>query len=159
MNSEQRYLQQCIDRAVESVATGGGPFAAMIVRRDRILAMADNRVTANNDPTAHAEVNALRQAGAAAGRPHLPDCVLYASCEPCPMCLAAAMWARVSRIVFAAPHTEAVRAGFADTGIARSLYGQPWPVDLEPGFFEHQQLPGASAPFEAWLAKSDRIEY
>lgn len=161
MTQEQdsQFLEQCIDRAVASVATGGGPFAAAVVRDGRILAQADNRVTTINDPTAHAEVAAIREAGRLAGKPHLPDCVLYTSCEPCPMCLAAAMWARIPRVVYAAPHSEALRAGFADTAIAQRLYGQSRPASLEAGYLQHCELPRAGEPFDAWLANTERVEY
>ena len=152
-------LEQCITLAVDSVASGGGPFAALLVRDGQVIARAWNRVVPNCDPTAHAEVEALRQGGTALGTPHLDDCTLYASCEPCPMCLAAALWSRVSRIVYAAPHDEAIRAGFADTHIARQLYGQSGPVALQEGLLEPCPVPRLSAPFDAWLARSDRIPY
>jgi guanine deaminase len=153
------YLNDAIALAVDSVTTGGGPFGAMVVCGDEVIARACNRVTVHNDASAHAEVEAIRQAGARLGRPHLQDCVLYASCEPCPMCLAAALWAQIPRIVFAAPHAEAIRAGFADTDIALQLYGQARPVAPAAGLLTRLPLPQASAPFDAWLAKSDRQAY
>ena len=162
VNSAQRdreYLRQCIDHAVASVAGGGGPFAAMIVRNGEVLGKAGNCVTLDNDPTAHAEVGAIRQAAARIGDPHLLGCVLYASCEPCPMCLAAALWAHVPRIVYAAPHAEAVRAGFDDTAFALQLFGQVMPVALPAGQLQQIAMPQAGAPFDAWLAKGDRQPY
>lgn len=156
---DQAFLQQCIDAAVVSVAGGGGPFAAMIVRNGEVLGKAANCVTLNSDPTAHAEVGAIRLAAARTGDPHLLDCVLYTSCEPCPMCLAASLWAHVPRIVYAAPHTEAVRAGFDDTAFALQLFGQVMPVALPAGQLQHIAMPQAGAPFDAWLAKSDRQPY
>lgn len=161
MTQEQdaQFLEQCVERAVSSVATGGGPFAALVVRDGEILARADNRVTTINDPTAHAEVSAIREAARLSGQPHIPGCVLYSSCEPCPMCLAAAMWARISRVVYAAPHSEALRAGFADTSIAQRLYGRSRPASLEPGYLQHCEVARAEEPFDAWLAKTDRVEY
>ncbi len=156
---DHEFLQQCIDHAVASVAGGGGPFAAMIVRDGVVLAKAGNCVTLHNDPTAHAEVGAIRQAAARIGNPHLQDCVLYSSCEPCPMCLAASLWAHVPRIVYAAPHTEAVRAGFDDTAFALQLFGQVMPVALPEGQLQHVAMPQSGAPFDAWLAKVDRQPY
>lgn len=82
-------------------AGAGGPFGAVVARGDHILGQAHNRVLASNDPTAHAEVEAIRQAAGAVGSPHLSGATLYASCEPCPMCAGAAMWARVDRVVYA----------------------------------------------------------
>lgn len=153
------YLQQCIALAVESAVGGGGPFGAMVVHEGEVIARCANGVTLRSDPTAHAEVEAIRQASRALGNPHLTDCVLYASCEPCPMCLAAALWAHIPRIVYAAPYAEAERAGFADSVIASSLYGQPRPRALPPGLLMHCALGEAVEPFDAWLANPDRVEY
>lgn len=154
-----KYLQKAISLAADSVHTGGGPFGAVIVREGDIIAQAHNEVTLIHDPSAHAEVAAIRKAGAVLGRPHMDDCVLYASCEPCPMCLAAAMWARIPQIIFAAPHSEAIRAGFADTDIALQLYGQARPVALGEGLLTQLELPSASLPFDTWLSRVDRQEY
>lgn len=158
-NKDKVFIAECIQLAVDNVSRGGGPFSAIVVHEGEVLARACNQVTIRPDPTAHAEVEALREAARITGNPHLTDCVLYASCEPCPMCLASAMWAHVSRIVFTAPHSEAVRAGFADTDIAEQLYGQARPVALKPGFLYQCQHPRSGAPFDAWLAKTDRREY
>lgn len=159
IEQDKQFLQQCIEQAISSVAYGGGPFAAMIVHDGQILAQSGNCVTRDNDPTAHAEVEVIRQAAALLENPHLEDCVLYASCEPCPMCMATAMWAHIPRIVYAATHDEAIRAGFDDTVIAMNLYGQTMPRSLPAGLLQHVELPEASAPFDAWLAKEDRIPY
>lgn len=153
------FLQQCIELAIESAGNGGGPFGALVVRDGRVLAAAANRVTLDFDPTAHAEVEAIRRATHLLGTPHLADCVLYASCEPCPMCLAAALWARIPHVIFAATHADAERAGFADTSIARQLYGQPQPQALRAGLMQHFSLANAMAPLDAWLAKQDRVDY
>lgn len=159
IEQDRQFLRQCVALAVDSVANGGGPFAAMVVRDGKVLAQSGNCVTNSSDPTAHAEVQTLRQAAALTGDPHLTDCTLYASCEPCPMCLAAAMWAHIPRIIYAATHDEAIRAGFDDTAIAIALYGQPLPVNLPTGRFQHLPIPESSAPFDAWLAKEDRVPY
>jgi guanine deaminase len=156
---DTQQLQRAIELARESVRTGGGPFGAVITCQGQIVAEACNRVTVHNDPTAHAEVEALRQAARKLGRPHLSDCVVYASCEPCPMCLAASLWAQIPRIVFAAPYTEAIRAGFADTPIAMQLYGQARPLAPVEGLLTHLPLDEASAPFDDWLACTHRKPY
>lgn len=157
--SDDRRLQHAIAMAVDSVQTGGGPFGAVVYRGGELIAEGNNRAIPHCDPTAHAEIVALRKAGRQLGHPHLRGCVLYASCEPCPMCLAAALWARVERIIYAAPHTEAQRAGFDDSEFARQLYGQADPVALPAGFLQHREVPGAPTPFDAWLEKEDRSAY
>lgn len=158
-DQDESFLKQCIALALESVSIGGGPFGALVVRDGKVLTRATNRVTLNSDPTAHAEIEAIRSSTRSIGNPHLDDCVLYASCEPCPMCLAAALWARIPRVVFAAAHAEAERVGFADTCIASQLYGQHQPRSLRPGFMQHYPIANASAPFNAWRSKPDRVEY
>lgn|ERR1700722_1321 len=116
------FLQMAIDLAAQHMrARDGGPFGAVIARGADILARGWNQVPSTNDPTAHAEISAIRAATAAVGSPQLPGCVLYASCEPCPMCLGAAYWARLDRIVFAATRTDAAAAGFQDEHIYEEL--------------------------------------
>jgi len=154
---DAHWLGRAIALAEQSVAAGGGPFGAVVVRAGECVAEARNSVVQSCDASAHAEINALRAAGSILGRPHLHDCVLYASCEPCPMCLAACLWAHVPRIVFAAGHDEASRAGFDDTPIAMALYGQPRPQACER--LEQIPHPRAAAPFAAWLALADRRRY
>ncbi len=156
---ERDYLQQSLDEAVRSVAAGGGPFAALIVHQGRIIARASNGVTRLNDPSAHAEVEAIRRAAAHLKHPHLADCTLYSSCMPCPMCLATALWAHIPRIVFAASAEQAAHAGFDDSALAHRLYGQASPVNLPPDLLVQYPLQHANAPFEAWLAKADRQPY
>jgi tRNA(Arg) A34 adenosine deaminase TadA len=103
--------------AQHSRAKEGGPFGAIITRRNEIIAQGWNRVTSSNDPTAHAEINSIRAAAAALGDFQLRGCALYTSCEPCPMCLGAAWWARLDRIVFAATRADAAAIGFDDEEI------------------------------------------
>ena len=114
-------MQQAIALSLENVrSNSGGPFAALVVRDDTILAEGTNRVTALNDPTAHAEIVAIRRACQAAGSFQLSGCELYTTCEPCPMCMGAIYWARLTRIYYAATHDDAAQAGFDDSFI----YGQ-----------------------------------
>ena len=116
------FIQRAIALAAQHMrAKDGGPFGAIMVRENKIIATGWNQVTSSNDPTAHAEVMAIRAAAAGLGSFVLQGCVLYTSCEPCPMCLGAAYWARVERIVFAATRTDAAGAGFDDEELYREL--------------------------------------
>ena len=134
----------------------GGPFGAVVVRDGAIVARGWNSVTSALDPTAHAEVVAIRRACRALGSFSLAGCNLYASCEPCPKCLAAAYWARVDRLVFAATRDDAARAGFDDAFIYDQV---PLPA-AERSLATSQLLRlEAVAVFDAWLAKSDRVPY
>lgn len=155
-DEDVRWLHVAIERARRSVTEGGGPFAAVVVADGQLVADGVNRVTRDNDPTAHAEITALRAAGAVRGDFHLGGTVLYASCEPCPLCLAAALWARIDRLVFAADRHDAAAAGFDDAAF-HALFAprtDGWP-------FARVQRPVsiAVAPFEDWLAKTDRVTY
>lgn len=153
---DETWLTRAIDLASQNVADGGGPFGAVIVRGDAEVARGQNRVTRDLDPTAHAEVSAIRAAAQRLGDFSLAGCTLYSSCEPCPMCLASALWARVDRIVYASDRHDAARAGF-DDGDFYSLFDKPrseWAVAIEA-----QRLPGAGDPFDAWLADEDRTAY
>jgi len=153
---DTRWIERTIQLAVDNVANGGGPFGALIVRNGELVAEGQNRVTANLDPTAHAEVVAIRAACQAAGDFSLAGATLYTSCEPCPLCLAAALWARVDRVVFAANRDDAAHGGFDD----REFYElfardrSTWEVSI------HSLRPAnATAPFDAWLSKGDRTDY
>src|SRR3989442_1376374 len=117
-----RFMQEAINLALESVQRGnGGPFGAVIVRGDTIVGRGANQVTASNDPTAHAEIIAIRDACRQLSTFRLSDCELYASCEPCPMCLAAIYWARIKRVCYASTRNDAVEAGFSDELIHREI--------------------------------------
>jgi guanine deaminase len=119
---DQAFMARAIRLSLENVASGcGGPFAAVIVNDNRIVAEGANRVTLSKDPTAHAEVIAIRQACQALGVFELKGCEIYTSCEPCPMCLGAIYWARLSRVYYAALAADAAQAGFDDALIYREL--------------------------------------
>lgn len=134
----------------------GGPFGCVIVKEDQIIAEAYNCVTSNNDPTAHAEIVAIRQACEKLGTYQLTGCTVYTSCEPCPMCLGAIYWARPARVVFAATRHDAAAIGFDDQFIYNELE-KPMAERKIP--FQHLPLPKADALFEAWQAKEDKMEY
>jgi guanine deaminase len=150
------WLEQAVGLAVENVAAGGGPFGALIVREETVLATGQNRVTRDLDPTAHAEVTAIRAACAELGDFSLAGCTLYTSCEPCPLCVSAALWARVDRVVYAADRHDAARGGFDDREFyelfARDRATWPTPVDAVA-------LPTSFTPFQAWLDDSARTPY
>jgi tRNA(Arg) A34 adenosine deaminase TadA len=151
------FLRRAIRLATENVLRGaGGPFGAVIVREDRIVAEGVNTVTTANDPTAHAEVNAIRAAAGALGTFSLAGCQLYSSCEPCPMCLAAAYWARIDAIYYGASASDAERAGFDDSFIYRELRKD----NAERKLPATQLLcDEAWASFAAWTAAANKVEY
>ena len=123
---DQEFIQHAINLAADHMrAKDGGPFGAVIVRENKIIAAGWNQVTSSNDPTAHAEVVAIRAAASQLGSFVLSGCVLYTSCEPCPMCLGAACWARVERIVYAATRADAAGAGFDDELLYNELALSP----------------------------------
>lgn len=155
--SDALFLREAIAVAEGGVRSGaGGPFGALVVQDGRVLGRGSNRVLVDLDPSAHAEIVAIRAACAAAGDFSLAGCTLYASSEPCPMCLAAIHWARIERVVFAASRHDAARAGFDD----ERLYAQ---LALAPGQralrLEQLELEEARRPFELWMAKPDRVPY
>ena len=155
--ADRTHLVRAIELAEANVAGGqGGPFGAVIVREGRVIAEGVNEVTTINDPTAHAEIVAIRRACRALGSFSLQGSVIYASCEPCPMCLAAIHWARIDRLVFAATRFEAAAIGFDDALIYEEI-GKPLDARLLPSV--HMPLPEAEAAFKAWMEKADRVSY
>jgi guanine deaminase len=154
-DADKAFLLEAVQLAIESVHDGGAPFGAVIVQNGKVIARAGNRAKLDCDPTAHAEVAAIRKAGKMLKNAQMPEATLYASCEPCPMCLAAAHWASIPRIVFATPQETANRAGFADGNIAEQLYGQIHPVRPEQLGLTQIECENSAAPFEAWLQKQD----
>jgi guanine deaminase len=154
---DARFLREAVRVARVRMLQGrGGPFGAVVARDGVIVARGWNAVTSSNDPTAHAEVVAIRRACRKLGTFSLHGCVLYASCEPCPMCLAASYWARIDRLVHAASRDDAARAGFDDAFI----YDQV-PLPAAERSLPTSQLLRSEAVdvFEAWLAKPDRVPY
>ncbi len=150
------WLAAAVELAVRNVHEGGGPFGAVIVRDGEQIGAGQNRVTRDNDPTAHAEVLAIRAACAAVGDFSLTGATLYTSCEPCPLCMSAALWARLDRVVYAADRHDAARGGFDD----REFYElfardrSTWPTVVHAG--EHAD---SFKPFDAWLARVERVAY
>ncbi len=152
----EHFLQEAIRLADESIANGGGPFGAVVVKDGRIIGRGNNRVTLNNDPTAHAEVQAIRDACLELGDFQLTGCELYVNCEPCPMCLAAAYWARVDAIYFAATAADAAEAGFDDVVIKQEILREPSERHLPIlQALREQALP----TFAHWQELEDKINY
>ena len=151
------FMARAIELATENVRSGqGGPFGAVIVKDDAILAESATRVTLTNDPTAHAEVLAIREACRKLGLFELKDCELYTSCEPCPMCLGAIYWTRLSRVYFGGLAADASQAGFDDSFIYREI-AQPHPQRGIP--MVQMMREEALAAFRAWREKPDKIRY
>ncbi|MFI2103960.1 nucleoside deaminase [Isoptericola sp. NPDC019693] len=157
------HLEQAVALAVDSVANAGGPFGAVVVTRDGRVVEGNNRVTQDNDPTAHAEVTAIRRACAELGTFDLSGAVLYSSCEPCPMCLASALWARVDAVYFAADRHDAAAAGFDDAAFydffAARLREQPGSPGAGVMLVRHERTGSALAPFDAWRVLETRVDY
>jgi guanine deaminase len=151
------FLRRAIALATQNVATGnGGPFGAVISRDGKIIGEGANSVTTTNDPTAHGEVNAIRAAAKALGTFTLAGCELYTSCEPCPMCLSAAYWARLDAVYYGASAADAARAGFDDAFLYAELRKETSQRKLRS-----TQLLGdeAWASFAAWIASPNKIKY
>ena len=154
---KQRFLGLAIAEAVRGALAGqGGPFGAVVVKDGVVIATAANAVVANNDPTAHAEVQAIRAACAALGSFQLEGCDVYASCEPCPMCLGAFLWARPRAVYYAATRQDAAAAGFDDAvfyeALGNSSVGSPIMRERVP-------CEGAEAPFVAYAGLPGRVRY
>jgi guanine deaminase len=154
---EEKFMQRAIELAIENVRSGrGGPFGAVIVKDGAVIAEGTNIVTSSNDPTAHAEVTAIREACHKLGSFQLEGCELYTSCEPCPMCLGAIYWARPARVFYGASAGDASAAQFDDAFIFREI-AQPARLRKIP--MTQVMRDEALAAFRAWLDKPDRVRY
>ena len=153
---DRQFMRMAIELSIENVANGGGPFGAVIVRDGEVIATGTNRVTAKNDPTAHAEVTAIREACAKEQSFKLQGCTCYTSCEPCPMCLSALYWAGVSRIVYGNTKEDAKAINFDDSFIYDEI-AKPYAQRAMP--IHNLMREEALAGFRAWAAKEDKIEY
>jgi guanine deaminase len=154
---DRMYLQQAIELARQGMdARKGGPFGCVIVRDGEVIGKGCNGVTSTNDPTAHAEIVAIRDACQRLGDYQLTGCTVYTSCEPCPMCLGALYWARPARIVYAATRREAADAGFDDDFIYREI-GLPLEERKIP--FVHELAEAATELFAEWKKKGDKRLY
>ena len=152
-----KFMREAIRLSLQKMrGNHGGPFGAVVVRRGKIVGRGWNQVTSANDPTAHAEVTAIREACRRLKTFRLDDCELYTSCEPCPMCLGALYWARPARVFFAATHDDAGAAGFDDSFIYRQMALPPGERSIP---MIHVPDQAATRPFAEWSRKADRTEY
>ncbi|MBR2326642.1 MAG: nucleoside deaminase [Alistipes sp.] len=153
---DRRFMQMAIDLSIENVKSGGGPFGAVIVRDGEVIATGTNRVTATNDPTAHAEVSAIRTACHKEQNFKLTGCTCYTSCEPCPMCLSALYWAGVERIIYGNTKDDAKAINFDDSFIYDEI-AKPYAQRAIPAFnFMREE---ALAAFRLWAESEDKVEY
>ena len=152
----KKFMQKAIDLSIESVKNGGGPFGAVIVKNGKIIAATSNSVTKDNDPTAHAEVNAIRKAAKILKTFDLSGCEIYSSCEPCPMCLGAIYWAHLDKLYFANTKNDAKNIGFDDSFIYEEI-DKPH----EKRRIETKQLMRNEAlkAFKLWEEYEHKIEY
>src|SRR5574344_331403 len=155
MNKE--FLQLAIDTALDNIkSNNGGPFGAVIVKDGVLIAKSPNTVTTSNDPTAHAEINAIRLACKELKTFELSGCEIYSSCEPCPMCLSAIYWARISKVYYAADRFDAQKAGFDDSFIYNeiSLSEKERSIYMENAMHKEGQM-----PFELWQETENKTKY
>ncbi|MGD0906016.1 MAG: nucleoside deaminase [Candidatus Acidiferrales bacterium] len=154
---DNAFMHEAVRLAVENVRSGrGGPFAALVVKDGHVISTGTNTVTSTDDPTAHAEVVAIREACRALSTFQLTGCEIYTSCEPCPMCLGAIYWARLDRVYFAATAKDASDAGFDDSFIYEELKITPTQrrIPFEPIMHE-----AGLEPFREWKQKDNRVQY
>ncbi len=153
----ETHMRRAIALSQEMMRSNrGGPFGAVIVKDDKIVAEGFNQVTSTNDPTAHAEVVAIRRACQALGTFDLSGCEIYTSCEPCPMCLASIYWARLSRIYYANDRADAARIGFRDDFLYNEI---GLPLDARSIPIEPLLRIEGWAAFQEWMDKPDKVEY
>ncbi len=156
MDYNKEFMRRAIVLSIENVKNGGGPFGAVIVKDGEIIAEGCNRVTANNDPTAHAEVTAIREATKKLGTFDLEGCEIYTSCEPCPMCLGAIYWAHLDRMYYGNNKTDAKNIGFDDSFIYDEIALKPQDRKLRSEQTLHDE---AIVAFQDWEKKEDKVEY
>lgn len=157
MNEHEKFMRRAIELAREGMENNaGGPFGCVIVRDGEVIGEGNNSVTSLNDPTAHAEVIAIRESCRALGTFQLDGCVIYTSCEPCPMCLGAIYWARPAQVFYACDRSDAAEIGFDDDFIYRELGKENADRELP---LQSLMRDEALEVFRAWAAKSDKVEY
>ena len=156
-NIHEHYMNIAIENAIKGMNSNeGGPFGCIIVKDGKIIGKGNNKVTSSNDPTAHAEIEAIRNACKNLGLFQLEGCTIYSSCEPCPMCLGAIYWARPDKVYFGCDKKDAANIGFDDDFIYQEL-----PLDLEKRSIPFEQINKDKAieAFEIWNKKEDKIDY
>ena len=154
--NDELFLQQAIEIAEKNISLGGGPFGAIIVKNNEIIASSGNEVRIINDPTAHAEIQAIRKATKIKSNFSLENCTIYSSCEPCPMCLGAIYWAKIPRLIFGASRLDAAAGGFDDEFIYTEL---SLPLNERKIKTLKLSLPSAKSIFEKWINLNDKLKY
>ena len=152
----EAFMRRAIELSIQNVENGGGPFGAVIVKNGAIIAEGANRVTADNDPTAHAEVSVIRIAAKKLGTFDLSGCEIYTSCEPCPMCLGAIYWAHLDKIYYGNDKNDAKQIGFDDSFIYDEIALKPAERKLHS---EQHLADEAITAFESWEEKEDKTAY
>jgi tRNA(Arg) A34 adenosine deaminase TadA len=153
---DENLMKKVVALSLQNIEEGGGPFGAVVVKGEEIVGVGINRVTANNDPTAHAEVMAIRDAAARLERFDLSDCEIYTSCEPCPMCLGAIYWARIKKVYYGNTKQDAARIGFDDGFIYEELAK---PLHERSVSFVQLLPDEAAKAFKLWEQKADKRQY
>ena len=153
---KNEFMKRAIELSVESVNNGGGPFGSIIVKDDKIIAEGSNKVTSNNDPTAHGEIVAIREACKKLNNFSLNECELYSTCEPCPMCLSAIYWARIKKIYYGNTREDAQKIDFDDSLIYTELQKR---IDKRKIPMIQTMRNEALKAFELWDKKKDKIKY
>ena len=157
MNNENEFMQEAIEVALKGLNNNeGGPFGCVVVKNGKIIGKGNNKVTSTNDPTAHAEINAIREACTNIGSFQLDGCEIYTTCEPCPMCLGAIYWARPDIVYYACNQQDAADVGFDDQFIYKEI---PLPYSERSIPFEQLERETALEVFKEWDEKEDKIEY
>jgi len=156
MNLKNNFMLRAIELSINSVNTTGGPFGCVIVKENKIIAEGSNKVTSSNDPTAHAEVVAIREACKKLNTFNLTGCDLYTSCEPCPMCLSAIYWARIEKIYYANTRDDAQKIDFDDSLIYSELLKN---VKKRRISMVQMMRDEALKAFELWDKKTDKVKY
>ena len=156
MEKDRIFLTKAIEIASNAISEGGGPFGAIIVKEDKIISESFNRVVLNNDPTAHAEILAIRQASSVLRSHDLDGCTLYSSCEPCPMCFGAIYWSGIKKVVYSCDRTDAENAGFSDKLIYNELMLDPSKRKIS---FIRLTDSGGEEVFRKWDEMENKVTY
>ena len=153
---KNKFMQRAIELSIESINSGGGPFGSVIVKDEKIISEGMNRVAVNNDPTAHGEIVAIRNACKKLNTFNLSDCSLYSSCEPCPMCMSAIYWSRIGKVYYANTRDDAKKINFDDSLIYSEI---PKKNEDKKILMKQIMRNEALKAFDLWDKKTDKIEY
>lgn len=148
------FIDKVIEISVKNVKKLGGPFGALIVKDNKIISYGTNNVTLKNDPTAHAEINAIRKAAKKLKTFNLKGCIIYSSCEPCPMCFAAIYWANIKEVYYVATRKEAAKYGFRDEQMYKELKNKIVSIKMKQIENKNKEL-----PFKLWKVQKNKIKY